>query len=62
MSTVVTRQSKKIRMKSMTIRVPEHIIEHFRDNYSNGSKKVREVLQAFIQKQGAKSEKAKVKT
>jgi len=50
-TTVVTRNSKKIRMKSMTIRVPEHIIEHFRDNYSNGSKKVREVLQAFIEKQ-----------
>jgi translation initiation factor 2 alpha subunit (eIF-2alpha) len=50
-TTVVTRNSKKVRMKSMTIRVPEHIIEHFRDNYSNGSKKVREVLQAFIEKQ-----------
>jgi hypothetical protein len=50
-TTVVTRNSKKIRMKSMTIRVPENIIEHFRDNYSNGSKKVREVLQAFIEKQ-----------
>lgn len=48
-------------MKSMTIRVPEHIIEHFRNNYSNGSKKVREILEAFIQKQGAKDEKAKTK-
>jgi hypothetical protein len=56
-TTVVTRNSKKIRMKSMTIRVPENIIEHFRDNYSNGSKKVREVLQAFIKKQEAKNEK-----
>lgn len=61
MSTVVTRQSKKIRMKSMTIRVPEHIIEHFRNEYSNGSKKVREILEAYIQKQGAKDEKAKTK-
>ena len=48
-------------MKSMTIRVPEHIIEHFRNEYSNGSKKVREILEAFIQKQGAKNEKAKDK-
>lgn len=46
-------------MKSMTIRVPEHIIEHFRNEYSNGSKKVREILEAYIQKQGAKNEKAK---
>ena len=61
MSTVVTRQSKKIRMKSMTIRVPGHIIEHFRNEYSNGSKKVREILEAFIQNQGAKNEKAKDK-
>jgi hypothetical protein len=58
MSTVVaTRNSKKIRMKSLTVRVPEHIIDHFRDNYSNGSKKIREILEGFVKRQGAKNEK-----
>jgi len=53
-TTVVTRNSKKVRMKSLTVRVPEHIIDHFRDNYSNGSKKIREILEGFVKRQGAK--------
>jgi hypothetical protein len=57
MSTV--RQSKKVRMKSLTVRVPEHIIDHFRDNYSNGSKKIREILEGFVKRQGTKNDKEK---
>jgi antitoxin component HigA of HigAB toxin-antitoxin module len=48
-----TRKSNKEAMRALSVRMPAWIIDHFQQNYPNGSKQIRIVLEQYALSQGA---------
>ena len=45
---VVRRKRAKPAMKMLSIRMPEYVIKFFYDNYPNGSKEIRSLLEEYV--------------
>ena len=53
----VKRKRKKQAMKMLSMRMPEYVIRYFFDNYPNGSREIRSLLEEYVQaKLGASNE------
>jgi hypothetical protein len=58
MTEVVRRKRAKPAMKMLSVRMPEYVIKYFFDNYPNGSKEIRSLLEEYVNhKLGANHEK-----
>jgi len=52
-----TRKSNKEAMRALSVRMPAWIINYFQQNYPNGSKQIRVVLEQYAVSKGATNEK-----
>ena len=60
MTEVVKRKRAKPAMKMLSVRMPEYVIKYFYDNFPNGSKEIRSLLEEYVQfKLGANHGKEK---
>jgi hypothetical protein len=48
MTEVVKRKRVKAAMKMLSVRMPEYVIKYFYDNYPNGSKEIRSLLEEYV--------------
>jgi hypothetical protein len=54
----VRRKRAKPAMKMLSVRMPEYVVQYFYDNFPNGSKEIRSLLEEYVQfKLGANHEK-----
>lgn len=51
-----TRKSNKEAMRAASVRMPAWLIDFYQENYTNGSKQIRIVLEKYALAHGAKYE------